>query len=122
MAIEHGADGIGVSTHGGRQVDGSISAIEALPAVAEEVGGEVPITFDSGVRRASDAFKAIGLGADAVLLGRPYAYSLAVGGANGVNTYLQNFIAEFDLTMGLSGCRTVEEITRDKLRHESELH
>ncbi len=122
LAIEHGADGIGVSTHGGRQVDGSISAIEALPAVAEEVGGEVPITFDSGVRRASDAFKAIALGADAVLLGRPYAYSLAVDGADGVETYLRNFIAEFDLTMGLSGCRTVDEITRDRLRHESELH
>jgi lactate 2-monooxygenase len=122
LAIEHGADGIGVSTHGGRQVDGSISAIEALPAVAEEVDGEVPITFDSGVRRASDAFKAIALGADAVLLGRPYAYSLAVDGADGVETYLRNFIAEFDLTMGLSGCRTVDEITRDRLRHESELH
>ncbi|RXK49375.1 alpha-hydroxy-acid oxidizing protein [Halorientalis pallida] len=121
-AIQHGADGVGVSTHGGRQVDGSISAIEALPAVAEEVDGEVPITFDSGVRRASDAFKAIGLGADAVLLGRPYAYSLAVDGADGVETYLRNFVAEFDLTMGLSGCRNVDEITGDTLRHESELH
>ena len=122
LAIEHGADGIGVSTHGGRQVDGSISAIEALPAVAEEVDGDVPITFDSGVRRASDAFKAIALGADAVLLGRPYAYSLAVDGADGVETYLRNFVAEFDLTMGLSGCRNVDEISRAHLRHESELH
>jgi lactate 2-monooxygenase len=82
----------------------------------------VPITFDSGVRRASDAFKAMGLGADAVLLGRPYAYSLAVDGAEGVETYLRNFVAEFDLTMGLSGCRNVDEISRDHLRHESELH
>jgi lactate 2-monooxygenase len=121
LAIEHGADGIGVSTHGGRQVDGSISAIEALPAVAEEVDGEVPITFDSGVRRASDAFKAMALGADAILLGRPYAYGLAVDGANGVRTVLENFIAEFDLTMGLSGISDVDEIGRDAIRHESDL-
>ena len=121
LAIEQGADGIGVSTHGGRQVDGSITAFEALPAIADEVDGEVPITFDSGVRRASDAFKALALGADAIMLGRPYAYGLAVDGANGVRTVLENFIAEFDLTMGLSGCRSVDEINRDTVRHESDL-
>ncbi|MFC7185667.1 alpha-hydroxy-acid oxidizing protein [Halorubrum yunnanense] len=122
LAIQHGADAIGVSTHGGRQVDGSITAFEALPAVAEEVDGEVPITFDSGVRRASDAYKALALGADSVLLGRPYAYGLAVDGANGVRTVLKNFIAEFDLTMGLAGNRNVEDIGRDSVTHETELY
>ncbi|MFB6179963.1 MAG: alpha-hydroxy-acid oxidizing protein [Halorientalis sp.] len=122
LAIEHGADGIGVSTHGGRQVDGSITAFEALPAVAEEVDGEVPITFDSGVRRGSDAFKAMALGADAILLGRPYAYGLAVDGATGVRTVLENFIAEFDLTMGLSGIDDVDDIGRDAVLHESDLY
>ncbi len=120
-AVDHGADAVGVSTHGGRQVDGSITAIEALPDVVDEVGGEVPITFDSGVRRASDAFKAIALGADSVLLGRPYAYGLAVDGADGVRHVLANFLAEFDLTMGLSGRANVADIGQDAVRHESTL-
>ncbi len=120
-AVDHGADAVGVSTHGGRQVDGSITAIEALPDVVEEVGDEVPVTFDSGVRRASDAFKAIALGADSVLLGRPYAYGLAVDGANGVETVLRNFLAEFDLTMGLSGRDSVGKIGPDAVRHEDDL-
>jgi isopentenyl-diphosphate delta-isomerase len=120
-AVDHGADAVGVSTHGGRQVDGSITAIEALPDVVEEVGDEVPITFDSGVRRASDAFKAIALGADSVLLGRPYAYGLAVDGADGVRHVLANVLAEFDLTMGLSGRASVAEIGPDAVRHESTL-
>lgn len=121
LAIEYGADAIGVSTHGGRQVDGSITAFEALPAVANEVDGEVPISFDSGVRRASDAYKALALGADSVLIGRPYAYGLAVDGASGVQTVLKNFIAEFDLTMGLAGNSSVGEISSDSLKHETEL-
>jgi len=120
LAVDHGADAVGVSTHGGRQVDGSVTAIEALPGIAEEVGDEVPITFDSGVRRGPDAVKAIALGADTILLGRPYAYALAAGGAEGVGTFLRNFIAEFDLTMGLAGRRSVAEIDRDAVRHESE--
>ena len=122
LAIEHGADAIGVSTHGGRQVDGSITAFEALPAIADAVDGEVPITVDSGVRHASDAYKALALGADSVLLGRPYAYGLAVDGANGVQTVLENFIAEFDLTMGLAGTPSVEAIDRESLTHERELY
>ena len=122
LAVQHGADAIGVSTHGGRQVDGSITAFEALPSVAEAVGDEVPITFDSGVRHAADAYKALALGADSVLLGRPYAYGLAVDGANGVRTVLENFIAEFDLTMGLAGTRAAAEIGRDSLKHETELY
>jgi isopentenyl-diphosphate delta-isomerase len=121
LAVEHGVDAIGVSTHGGRQVDGSITAIEALPEIAEAVGDDADITFDSGVRRAADAYKAIALGADLVMLGRPYAYGLAAGGADGVRTVLKNFLAEFDLTMGLSGRQAVDQIDRDAVRHESTL-
>jgi len=119
LAVEHGADAVGVSTHGGRQVDGSVTAIEALPEIAEAVGDEVPITFDSGVRRGADMFKALALGADTVLLGRPYAYGLAVDGANGVRTVLENLVAEFDLTMGLAGHDDAAEIDRDAVRHAS---
>jgi isopentenyl-diphosphate delta-isomerase len=121
LAVDHGADAVGVSTHGGRQVDGSITAVEALPAVSDAVGDEVPITFDSGVRRAQHAYKALALGADAVLLGRPYAYGLAAGGATGVKFVLRNLLAELDLTMGLSGHRSVEAIDRGSLRRASEL-
>jgi isopentenyl-diphosphate delta-isomerase len=121
LAVDHGADAVGVSTHGGRQVDGSITAVEALPGIADAVGDEVAVTFDSGVRRAQHAYKALALGADAILLGRPYAYGLAAGGARGVEFVLRNFLAELDLTMGLSGRRTVAEIDRDSLRHASEL-
>jgi len=121
LAVEHGVDAIGVSTHGGRQVDGSITAIEALPEIADAVGDAVDITFDSGVRRAADAYKAIALGADLVMLGRPYAYGLAADGADGVRTVLRNFLAEFDLTMGLSGRGAVDDIGPDAVRHESTL-
>jgi isopentenyl-diphosphate delta-isomerase len=121
LAIDHGADAIGVSTHGGRQVDGSISAIEALPAVADTVDGEVPITFDSGVRRGSDMFKALALGADTVLLGRPFAYGLAMDGQDGVEWAVENILADFDLTMGLAGVDAATDIDRDALRHEREL-
>ena len=121
LAIDHGADAIGVSTHGGRQVDGSISAIEALPAVAEEVDGEVPITFDSGIRRGSDAFKALALGADTVLLGRPFAYGLAMGGQDGVEWVLHNILSDLDLTMGLAGIDDVADIDDAALRHERDL-
>lgn len=121
LAVDHGADGVGVSTHGGRQVDGSITAVEALPEVVDAVGDETTITFDSGVRRAKDAYKALALGADTAMLGRPYAYGLAAGGSDGVRFVLQNFLAELDLTMGLSGRRSVAEVDRDSLRHESTL-
>ena len=121
LAIDHGADAIGVSTHGGRQVDGSISAIEALPAVAEAVDGEVPITFDSGVRRGSDAFKALALGADTVMLGRPFAYGLAMGGQAGVEWVVHNVLADLDLTMGLAGIDDATDIDSAALRDEREL-
>ncbi len=110
LAVEHGMDGIVVSNHGGRQVDGAIGSLDALPAVAAAVGGRIPIVFDGGVRGGADAFKALALGASAVLIGRPYVYGLGLGGEPGVRDVIRNFIADFDLTLGLAGCTSVAEI------------
>ena len=116
QALELGMDGIWVSNHGGRQVDGSISTIAALPAIAEAVGGRAPIIMDSGIRTGADAFKALALGATAVGLGRPYCYALALAGEAGVREVVQNFQADFDLTMGLAGCRSIADIGPDALQ------
>lgn len=115
-AIESNMDGIIVSNHGGRQVDGAVSTIGALPEIAKEVNGDIPILMDSGIRSGSDIFKAIALGADAVLLGRPYIYALAIAGQQGVQEVIQNYRADFELTMALSGCRSVDEINSDRLQ------
>jgi lactate 2-monooxygenase len=117
-AIEADMNGIIVSNHGGRQVDGAISAIEALPPIAKEVQGEIPILMDSGIRSGGDIFKALALGADAVLLGRPYVYALAIAGKEGVQEVIQNYRADFELTMGLSGCKSIKEITADRLQSQ----
>lgn len=114
-AVASGIDGIVVSNHGGRQIDGEIATLEALPAVARAVDGRIPILLDSGIRGGADAFKALALGATAVLLGRPYVYGLAIAGSAGVREVLQNVTAEFDLTMGLAGCASVAEIGRDSV-------
>jgi lactate 2-monooxygenase len=114
-AVDEGMDGVIVSNHGGRQVDGAISTIEALPAIARAVDGRVPIVLDSGVRGGADAFKALALGATAVGIGRPYAYALAIAGAAGVRELLQNLRADFDLTLGLAGCRATSEIGPEAL-------
>lgn len=113
QALDHGVDGIIISNHGGRQVDGAIATIEALPAVADAVGGKVPILLDSGVRTGADVFRALALGATAVLLGRPYVYGLALAGEKGVREVVTNTIADFDLTAGLAGCRNLSEVTRE---------
>ena len=115
-AIDYGVDGIYVSNHGGRQVDGSISSIAALPAIVKVVNKQLPILFDSGIRGGADAFKALASGASAVGIGRPYVYALALAGEKGVSELLRNFKSEFELTMGLSGCRTVQEITQGCLQ------
>lgn len=109
-ALDYGVDGIYVSNHGGRQVDGSISAITALPAIAEAVRGKVPVLLDSGVRGGADVFKALALGATAVGIGRPYCYALALNGSAGVTELLHNWMADFELTMGLAGCKNLEEV------------
>lgn len=115
-AIELGIDGLVVSNHGGRQIDGEIAALDALPAVAEAVNGKSPVLFDSGVRGGADVFKALALGATAVCLGRPYVYGLAIAGQRGVEEVIGNVLAEFDLTLGLAGCANVREISRSALQ------
>jgi len=114
-AVDGGVDGLVVSNHGGRQIDGEIATVDALPAIVEAVDRQVPILLDSGVRGGADAFKAVALGASAVLIGRPYAYGLAIAGERGVRDVLQNFLADFDLTMGLAGCASIDEISAESL-------
>jgi len=110
-ALEAGVDAIIVSNHGGRQVDGAVAALDALPAVVKEVNGRIPVLFDSGIRRGADVFKALALGARAVLLGRLYMWGLAVAGEQGVRDVALNLLADLDLTLALSGhasCRTLD--------------
>ncbi|MBA2358627.1 MAG: alpha-hydroxy-acid oxidizing protein [Actinobacteria bacterium] len=114
-ALARGVDGIVVSNHGGRQVDGAVATLDALPSIVAAVAGRVPVLLDSGVRGGADAFKALALGARAVLLGRPYAYGLAIAGEAGVREVLRNFKADFDLTMGLAGCASVADIGPEAL-------
>jgi lactate 2-monooxygenase len=114
-AIDEGIDGIVVSNHGGRQVDGAIGAIEALPFVTDAVAGRIPVLFDSGIRGGADAFKALALGARAVLVGRPYAYALAIAGVRGVRELIANLTADLDLTLGLAGRARISELDRDCL-------
>jgi lactate 2-monooxygenase len=115
-AVDRGMDGVVVSNHGGRQVDGAIAALDALPDVVSAVDGSVPVLFDSGVRTGADGFKALALGARAVLLGRPYLWGLAVGGEAGVRQVVRSFLADLDLTFALTGCRTVADAAPALLR------
>jgi lactate 2-monooxygenase len=114
-AVDCGMDGVIVSNHGGRQVDGAIAALDALPGVVAEVGADIDVMFDSGIRAGADVFKALALGARAVLLGRPYVWGLAAGGEDGVKQVVRSFLAELDLTFALSGCRSLEEADTSRL-------
>jgi len=114
-AVEHGMDGIVVSNHGGRQVDGAIATMDALPAIVEEVAGRIPVILDSGIRSGADVFRALALGASAVGLGRPYVWGLAAGGEDGVREVIRNLRADFDLTMGLAGVASVHDIGPDNV-------
>jgi isopentenyl diphosphate isomerase/L-lactate dehydrogenase-like FMN-dependent dehydrogenase len=116
LALDHGVDGIVVSNHAGRQIDGAIGSADALPLIAERVAGRIPVLFDSGIRSGADVFTAIALGAAAVLVGRPYVYGLAIAGSAGAEAVLRNIIAEFDLVLGLSGHRSVAELGLDAVR------
>lgn len=109
------ADGIVVSNHGGRQIDGEVGALEMLPAIADAVGSDEPVVFDSGVRSGADVFKALALGADAVGLGRPYILGLAAAGEEGVREVLKNLHAELDLTLALSGHKDPASVPPDAL-------
>lgn len=114
-ALDMGMDGIIVSNHGGRQVDGAIAALDALPRIVDEVRGRVPILFDSGIRRGADAFKAIALGARAILYGRPWTYGLALEGEAGVKEVVTNFLADLDCTLALCGKTNWGDVTRADL-------
>ena len=118
-AVEHGMHGIIVSNHGGRQVDGAIATIDALPGIVKAVQGAVPVLLDGGIRSASDAFKALALGCDAVLLGRLYMWALAIGGEAGVRDLLRGFLAELDLTLALSGYSSVGDVDASALVRDS---
>jgi len=115
-ALQAGADGVIVSNHGGRQVDGAIGALDALSAVREIVGEEFPVLFDSGVRSGADVFKALALGADAVCIGRPFVWGLGLDGQAGVEHVLRCLLAELDLTLALSGYTTIAQVDRSALR------
>jgi len=115
LARAHGVDGIVVSNHGGRQVDGAIATLDALRPVVEAVGARMPVLLDSGVRGGADVFKALALGARAVLVGRTYAFALAVAGEEGVRETIRNLVAEFDLTLGLAGCASLAELGPERL-------
>lgn len=114
-AVESGIDGIIVSNHGGRQLDGAISSIAALPAVAEAVAGRVPVILDGGVRRGVDVIKAIAQGATACMIGRPWLYGLAAGGETGVDTALKILRDETDMALALLGCASLSELNRSVL-------
>jgi lactate 2-monooxygenase len=110
-ALDAGVDGLIVSNHGGRQVDGAIATLDALPAIVREVNGRVPVLFDGGIRRGADVFKALALGARAVLLGRLYTWGLVLAGQQGVRDVVLNLLADLDLTLALSGhssCRALD--------------
>jgi len=107
LALEAGVDGIIVSNHGGRQLDGVIGSLDALPSIVEVAGGRVPVLLDGGVYRGIDAVKALALGATAVCIGRPFVYGLAYAGEHGVYQVMQNLYSEFKVSMGLAGQRTI---------------
>jgi isopentenyl diphosphate isomerase/L-lactate dehydrogenase-like FMN-dependent dehydrogenase len=110
LALEAGADGIVVSNHGGRQVDGAVASLDALVEVRSVVGPDATVLVDGGIRGGADVLKALALGADAVLVGRPYVYGLAVGGQDGAEAVLRHLAAEIDLTLALVGGRSVREL------------
>jgi isopentenyl diphosphate isomerase/L-lactate dehydrogenase-like FMN-dependent dehydrogenase len=120
-AVDHGVDGLIVSNHGGRQVDGSIAALEALPDVVEAVPEDFPVLFDSGIRTGADVFKAVALGAKAVLVGRPYVWGLGLGGQDGVKQVLRSLLADFDLTLALSGYTKPSDVGQHSLRRTEAL-
>ena len=110
QAVKHGVDAIIVSNHGGRQLNGAIASVRALPAVIQAVNGAIPVLLDGGIRRGSDIFKAVALGASAVLIGRPHLWGLSVAGKDGVQWVLEMLHGELDRTMGLAGTSNIEEI------------
>ena len=116
LAVEHGVEGIIVSNHGGRQLDGAIATIEALPEIVEAVAGRCEVYMDGGIRRGSDVLKALALGARAVLVGRPILWGLAVDGQAGVERVLKLLHGELEMAMALSGKPTLASIDRSLVK------
>ena len=114
-AVKAGADGIWVSNHGGRQLDGAPAAFDMLPLIAEAVNGRVPIVFDSGIRRGTHVFKALASGADIVAIGRPALYGLILGGSDGVNDFFQQLNKELTIAMTLAGTQNSDEGKKNNL-------
>lgn len=110
IAIQAGADGIWVSNHGGRQLDGGPASFEVLPLIAQQVAKRVPVVFDSGIRRGEHVFKALASGADLVAIGRPVIYGLNLGGAQGVQSVFEHLNHELSITMQLAGTKTIDEV------------
>ncbi|MCL7046808.1 hypothetical protein MKW94_022357 [Papaver nudicaule] len=119
-AVEVGVAGVIVSNHGARQLDFVPATISVLEEIVQAVGGRIPVLLDGGIRRGTDVFKAIALGAQAVLIGRPVIYGLAADGQHGVTRVLEMLRDEFELTMALCGCCSVKDITRNHVRTERE--
>jgi isopentenyl diphosphate isomerase/L-lactate dehydrogenase-like FMN-dependent dehydrogenase len=119
LALEHGAAGVVVSNHGGRQLDAVPATIDVLPAVAEAVAGRGVVLVDGGVRRGTDVLVALALGADAVLVGRPAVWGLAVGGEEGARRVLEILREEVELALALCGCPTPVDVTRDHVRRSA---
>jgi isopentenyl diphosphate isomerase/L-lactate dehydrogenase-like FMN-dependent dehydrogenase len=117
LALDAGADGIVVSNHGGRQLDGTPASVDALPAAVNAVAGRIAVLMDGGIRRGTDVLKAIALGAAAVLVGRPVVWGLAVDGEDGVHHVLEILREELGNAMALTGCRTISDITAELVTH-----
>ena len=115
IALDAGADGIWVSNHGGRQLDGGPASFAVLPSIAKAVNKRAPIIFDSGVRRGNHVFKALASGADLVAIGRPVIYGLNLGGAEGVKSVFDHFNKELSITMQLAGTKTIEDVKKTEL-------
>ena len=109
-SVDHGAQGIVVSTHAGRQLDGVAGSLRVLPGIAEAVGGQIEVLFDGGIRRGADVVRAVGLGAKAVLLGRGYAYGMAAAGDAGVERAIEIFRADIVRTLKLLGCSSISQV------------
>jgi lactate 2-monooxygenase len=116
LAVEHGMDGIIVSNHGGRQLDGAAASLEVLPEIVDAVGGQLTVLFDSGIRTGADIVKALALGAKGVFVGRPVIYGLGVAGKEGAKAVLAGLLADLDTTMGLAGVKSIGELNRSILR------
>ncbi|KAL2056226.1 hypothetical protein ABVK25_003249 [Lepraria finkii] len=116
MAVEAGMDGIVVSNHGGRQLDGAVGSLEVLLEIVDAVGDQITVLFDSGIRTGVDIIKALCLGAKDVLIGRPFVYGLAIGGKHGAKDVIRGLLADLDQSLRLGGMCTIADCNRSMIR------